>query len=138
MMARPSMSSSPRPTMSSIARKPPPNVNSPSPPDARSAIRPLSFLRLRPCIRVPSSRARRSGRDLLFRSAAEILATGQVPLASKKDYAPQSRSEEHTSALQSQSNLVCRLLLVKKKNRRAPITLTRDDKVAKTEDDITM
>src|SRR5256886_10738546 len=28
----------------------------------------------------------------------------------------QSRSEEHTSELQSQSNLVCRLLLEKKKN----------------------
>src|SRR5688572_31967835 len=30
-----------------------------------------------------------------------------------------SRSEEHTSELQSQSNLVCRLLLEKKKHRRA-------------------
>src|SRR2546430_17507919 len=29
-----------------------------------------------------------------------------------------SRSEEHTSELQSQSNLVCRLLLEKKKNHR--------------------
>src|SRR2546430_9102070 len=29
------------------------------------------------------------------------------------------RSEEHTSELQSQSNLVCRLLLEKKKNRDA-------------------
>src|SRR2546427_9531535 len=29
------------------------------------------------------------------------------------------RSEEHTSELQSQSNLVCRLLLEKKKNRKA-------------------
>src|SRR2546430_7227693 len=29
---------------------------------------------------------------------------------------PTSRSEEHTSELQSQSNLVCRLLLEKKKN----------------------
>src|SRR2546430_13509257 len=29
---------------------------------------------------------------------------------------PQVRSEEHTSELQSQSNLVCRLLLEKKKN----------------------
>src|SRR5438270_6073420 len=29
------------------------------------------------------------------------------------------RSEEHTSELQSQSNLVCRLLLEKKKKRRA-------------------
>src|SRR2546430_8815671 len=30
------------------------------------------------------------------------------------------RSEEHTSELQSQSNLVCRLLLEKKKNDMAP------------------
>src|SRR2546430_3165095 len=35
--------------------------------------------------------------------------------------AGQTRSEEHTSELQSQSNLVCRLLLEKKKNpSRAP------------------
>src|SRR2546430_79886 len=32
-------------------------------------------------------------------------------------YATQPRSEEHTSELQSQSNLVCRLLLEKKKNK---------------------
>src|SRR5688572_31636869 len=31
------------------------------------------------------------------------------------------RSEEHTSELQSQSNLVCRLLLEKKKNKHRPI-----------------
>src|SRR2546430_4166440 len=31
---------------------------------------------------------------------------------------PEKRSEEHTSELQSQSNLVCRLLLEKKKKRR--------------------
>src|SRR2546430_9820687 len=30
-----------------------------------------------------------------------------------------SRSEEHTSELQSQSNLVCRLLLEKKKNKNS-------------------
>src|SRR2546430_7474046 len=30
-----------------------------------------------------------------------------------------SRSEEHTSELQSQSNLVCRLLLEKKKNNKS-------------------
>src|SRR2546430_5720575 len=30
------------------------------------------------------------------------------------------RSEEHTSELQSQSNLVCRLLLEKKKHRQGP------------------
>src|SRR5256886_11814222 len=33
---------------------------------------------------------------------------------------PARRSEEHTSELQSQSNLVCRLLLEKKKSRRHP------------------
>src|SRR2546430_12580089 len=33
------------------------------------------------------------------------------------------RSEEHTSELQSQSNLVCRLLLEKKKNIRMRITI---------------
>src|SRR2546430_13520460 len=32
--------------------------------------------------------------------------------------APNQRSEEHTSELQSQSNLVCRLLLEKKKNNK--------------------
>src|SRR2546427_3174946 len=39
---------------------------------------------------------------------------GVVDLINKVDHA---RSEEHTSELQSQSNLVCRLLLEKKKNR---------------------
>src|SRR5688572_31752979 len=35
------------------------------------------------------------------------------------------RSEEHTSELQSQSNLVCRLLLEKKKKTRCPICQRR-------------
>src|SRR2546430_13179774 len=35
-----------------------------------------------------------------------------------------SRSEEHTSELQSQSNLVCRLLLEKKKTKRDNQTVT--------------
>src|SRR2546430_7519317 len=35
-----------------------------------------------------------------------------------------SRSEEHTSELQSQSNLVCRLLLEKKPRRVAPTSST--------------
>src|SRR2546430_4699871 len=34
------------------------------------------------------------------------------------------RSEEHTSELQSQSNLVCRLLLEKKKTKRDPRSCT--------------
>src|SRR2546427_7595822 len=34
-----------------------------------------------------------------------------------------ARSEEHTSELQSQSNLVCRLLLEKKKKNRIPLVM---------------
>src|SRR2546427_9521927 len=39
-------------------------------------------------------------------------------------HAPPCRSEEHTSELQSQSNLVCRLLLEKKKNTKRKYYLT--------------
>src|SRR5256886_13108184 len=38
-----------------------------------------------------------------------------------------SRSEEHTSELQSQSNLVCRLLLEKKKNENKTHTILHSD-----------
>src|SRR5688572_32265626 len=38
----------------------------------------------------------------------------------------QPRSEEHTSELQSQSNLVCRLLLEKKKKKRKRFVSTQD------------
>src|SRR2546427_1100036 len=38
---------------------------------------------------------------------------------------PQGRSEEHTSELQSQSNLVCRLLLEKKKKKNINLTSQR-------------
>src|SRR2546427_3718297 len=41
--------------------------------------------------------------------------TSEVTLPGLK---PRSRSEEHTSELQSQSNLVCRLLLEKKKQKK--------------------
>src|SRR2546430_13155638 len=49
---------------------------------------------------------------------------------SSTDSPPSNRSEEHTSELQSQSNLVCRLLLEKKKAQRlslaaVPLTLPR-------------
>src|SRR2546430_5799798 len=48
----------------------------------------------------------------VVKSAAELAA---VP--ARRDPMFAQRSEEHTSELQSQSNLVCRLLLEKKKNR---------------------
>src|SRR6266853_5790892 len=37
----------------------------------------------------------------------------------------ETRSEEHTSELQSQSNLVCRLLLEKKKNKKETLARNR-------------
>src|SRR2546430_13689391 len=42
----------------------------------------------------------------------------------------QLRSEEHTSELQSQSNLVCRLLLEKKKKMRSHRHITRSSNMA--------
>src|SRR2546430_3777584 len=57
----------------------------------------------------------------LFRSRQERfhLADRQPPVVKQRrgeHGARAARSEEHTSELQSQSNLVCRLLLEKKKN----------------------
>src|SRR5438270_10215829 len=69
----------------------------------------------------------------LFRSEGEMLhcpgvglpggglgrLLGKVPeMNPAGEHSPQLRSEEHTSELQSQSNLVCRLLLEKKKTDR--------------------
>src|SRR2546430_11089442 len=60
----------------------------------------------------------------LFRSAAPLTVarTSRASMVSASSNTPhmrrsseRSRSEEHTSELQSQSNLVCRLLLEKKK-----------------------
>src|SRR5688572_32659415 len=39
-----------------------------------------------------------------------------------------ARSEEHTSELQSQSNLVCRLLLEKKKKKKKKNTIQKNNK----------
>src|SRR2546430_10706346 len=60
----------------------------------------------------------------LFRSAyaaAAGIAVGRAHRAPGTEVRrPRRRSEEHTSELQSQSNLVCRLLLEKKKKKSPP------------------
>src|SRR5688572_31325992 len=48
------------------------------------------------------------------------------------------RSEEHTSELQSQSNLVCRLLLEKKKQKKYPNVLARSAPARSTRDELTL
>src|SRR2546430_8103429 len=68
----------------------------------------------------------------LFRSLAERLPLPNPRDHSSEIFADTLRSEEHTSELQSQSNLVCRLLLEKKKqnllgHNRLPDILTKID-----------
>src|SRR5688572_32514450 len=57
-------------------------------------------------------------------------ATGRATRAATPAAAPspRPRSEEHTSELQSQSNLVCRLLLEKKKQERQAMTHPRENR----------
>src|SRR5256885_3153586 len=57
----------------------------------------------------------------LFRSAPSAPRLCR-PRRSAPPGTPRSRSEEHTSELQSPCNLVCRLLLEKKKNLIAHLT----------------
>src|SRR2546430_13594948 len=68
----------------------------------------------------------------LFRSRAPSLVQrvpqqrdGRVGLSSREGGRHGTRSEEHTSELQSQSNLVCRLLLEKKKENMVTICPTQ-------------
>src|SRR5690606_2753773 len=82
--------------------------------DAIWAPDPRAGLRLRRAVPEPSSVARdgRAGR-------AEAGPTGRAPC--ERARAREPRSEEHTSELQSRENLVCRLLLEKKKKSKNEI-----------------
>src|SRR5256886_5863457 len=66
-----------------------------------------------------------TGKTLTLKMAAGLLAPNsgsvvvlgnEISEMSEVELLPFRRSEEHTSELQSQSNIVCRLLLEKKKN----------------------
>src|SRR2546427_1272265 len=65
----------------------------------------------------------RSGELAKRAGHAGVAVCAQQNLARTRDFVGhrQPRSEEHTSELQSQSNLVCRLLLEKKKRIAVPI-----------------
>src|SRR2546430_7238920 len=60
-----------------------------------------------------------------FRPATATPASITSTIANGKSW----RSEEHTSELQSQSNLVCRLLLEKKKKKKTHYPLTNNDSI---------
>src|SRR2546430_6503403 len=65
-----------------------------------------------------SSRARSSSSAAALRNASRVVLGRSTATASTSGF---RRSEEHTSELQSQSNLVCRLLLEKKKKNTSSI-----------------
>src|SRR5688572_31496214 len=82
------------------------------------------LLQIRTGFSGPSSRTSASGLRMIvppgpapaYSSAVELPITRSRGIP----YSSWLRSEEHTSELQSQSNLVCRLLLEKKKQRPHP------------------
>src|SRR2546430_10389307 len=72
---------------------------------------------------------------LSLHDALPIYSSRPVPMwwrpSARRDLSP--RSEEHTSELQSQSNLVCRLLLEKKKKEILRYTPTNVSPIAPTD-----
>src|SRR5438093_4135211 len=68
----------------------------------------------------------------LFRSRAPARAgpVAAAPRASDAAPPPSTRSEEHTSELQSLTNLVCRLLLEKKKRHAGDLPARHRDRRA--------
>src|SRR2546430_6552759 len=71
--------------------------------------------------------ARQSGASNAVRSGAVRSIIEDRLIGMNRPVEP--RSEEHTSELQSQSNLVCRLLLEKKKKTNAPTLITTQNAI---------
>src|SRR5438034_8040642 len=63
------------------------------------------------------SKSPEAANELIVKAAAPVFVSVTVigALVVASSWLPKSRSEEHTSELQSHSDLVCRLLLEKKK-----------------------
>src|SRR2546430_12921652 len=89
------------------------------PPPPRSTLFPYTTLFRSPVARGGGQGAREGAHRRRAREHDHRARGGrhENPDADPRDPAP-SRSEEHTSELQSQSNLVCRLLLEKKKKHK--------------------
>src|SRR5690606_40274618 len=107
------LSSSPR------VRRPPRSTLFPYTTLFRSARRAI----VRECRRDPGDRTRPPRRRVLAERARRLHRAGGVTAPPQRSdehvaqaYVGDRRSEEHTSELQSRENLVCRLLLEKKKH----------------------
>src|SRR5688572_30967301 len=72
--------------------------------------------------------ARADGRRELVEALAHVDAMRRRRQTNQRDGGDVLRSEEHTSELQSQSNLVCRLLLEKKKKKNRERTKQNNKK----------
>src|SRR2546428_9772166 len=68
----------------------------------------------------------------LFRSPAGELGDAEPGLGCRRGQHSPGRSEEHTSELQSRSDLVCRLLLEKKKKKSKDINTEKKQKKSHT------
>src|SRR5204862_6680886 len=110
----------PSPPLTSFSRPPPPR-DLPSFPTRRSSDligTPRLLLNSR-SKQFPDGLANRSGlvgKRLMFHPYAMV--TGLFPESLEGYKGPTGRSEEHTSELQSRRDLVCRLLLEKKKKNK--------------------
>src|SRR5687768_18347230 len=94
-------------------------------PPPRSTLFPYTTL-FRSAGRVRAGSGRRAG-DRLGGRRLRILAGGHALGHARADPRTRCRrSEEHTSELQSRLHLVCRLLLEKKKKKKAVPSLTAD------------
>src|SRR5256885_7290877 len=100
------------------------------PPCARPAAmgaKPLAVVARHHVQRIGTDGARgaQDGDFLLHECAKEesIMASGRVGSRASTRSSTPPRSEEHTSELQSPCNLVCRLLLEKKKTHLSTITM---------------
>src|SRR2546427_8509918 len=91
----------------------------------RIAGRRLTRRRAAALLRISERQVRRLYRAFVQDGAAGLVSRRRGRPSARRLPAA-TRSEEHTSELQSQSNLVCRLLLEKKKKKKEHNNLRRD------------
>src|SRR2546427_8751191 len=97
-----------------MIRRPPRSTLFPYTTLFRSGVQVTGRRQVQPAERLPEQRGHHQG----VRHHPRRRDTDGAPAAADVEGRRQ-RSEEHTSELQSQSNLVCRLLLEKKKKKKA-------------------